>query len=209
MEIESTELGKIVRFSSHPRPFLVMDAYCDNPDCPCKTVTLGFTEVSDRGERVSNPLSFRARVDLETWQEESEHPRRSRQVADWVQEFLAECPVKERAEFKAAYKQQKWVARRLREYLIDPTDVVEGRLVSYADIITEEGALSGGGCGCSYRFFHKEREYLVEDTYCPNPDCRCEEVHVEFWECITREHEGSQRVTLQQCFGGMTNLLSE
>ncbi len=79
-------------------------------------------------------------------------------------------------------------------------------IVSYADIITEEGALSSGGCGCSYRFFHKEREYLVEDTYCPNPNCSCAEVHVKFWECITRAHDGSQRVTLEQCFVGKVTL---
>ena len=41
------ELGDVVRFSSHPRPFLVTETYCSNPDCHCNEVFLNFTEVSD------------------------------------------------------------------------------------------------------------------------------------------------------------------
>jgi len=168
-------------------------------------VTLFFREISERGGQLSNPLSFDVRVNLETWQE-SDPPSRPQEVTDWVQEFLAKCPLNRRDEFRATYEERKWIARRLQEYLIDPTDVMEGKLISYADIIFQEGAVSGGGPGCTYRFLHQGREYLVEDLYCPNPDCHCEEVHVEFWECVSRQREGKQRVTVHQRFLGKVTL---
>ena len=93
------ELGNVVRFSSQPRPFLVRETYCNNPDCSCNEVFLNFTEVSETGRSLKNPLSFSVRVDLETWQE-SEPPQRSPEVARCVQEFLNQCPATRRAEFK-------------------------------------------------------------------------------------------------------------
>ena len=76
------------------------------------------------------------------------------------------------------------MARRMAEYTIDPDDVIEGKLVSFAHIVTEEGAVSEGGCGYTYHFLHQGREYLVEDRYCPNPNCDCQSVQVEFFESV-------------------------
>jgi hypothetical protein len=142
---------------------------------------LTFKEVSESGRPVSKPKSFDVRVDLETWQE-CDPPERSAIVAGWVQEFLDDCPEEQKAEFSAEYERVKRTARRLAEYTIEPADVVEGKLISYSDIISKHGALSHGGRGFTYRFEHHGREYLVEDLYCPNPDCHCEDVHLEFWE---------------------------
>ena len=36
----------------------------------------------------------------------------------------------------------------------------------------------------AYRFAHDGREYLVDDLYCSNPNCGCEEVHLEFYEYL-------------------------
>ena len=44
------ELKNLVRFSSHRRPFLVSDHYCDNPDCGCTDVFLKFTEIGEDGK---------------------------------------------------------------------------------------------------------------------------------------------------------------
>lgn len=182
------ELGSVVRFSSHPRPFLVNDSYCSNPDCACNEVFLQFTEVSDTGRSLKQPLSFSARINLKTWQE-SAPPRRAPEVAAWVQEFLKQCPPSRRAEFKASYEEGRQIARRRAEYMIDADEVREGALVSYANILTEQSALSAGGNAYTFDVRHQGREYLVEDRYCPNPRCDCQAVHLEFFEAVSRDDD--------------------
>ncbi|HUT93114.1 MAG TPA: SEC-C metal-binding domain-containing protein [Thermoguttaceae bacterium] len=177
------ELENLVRFSSHRRPFLVSDDYCDNPDCECTDVFLKFTELGEDGKPLAAPLSFRMRVDLETW-EEQEPPARPPRIAEFAKEFLESFPEERRSELRAHYERHKRVTRRLAEYRIKPEEVEEGTLISYSDVVSETGGISGGGSSCSYRFTHHEREYLVEDLYCSNPDCRCREVHLLFLEYV-------------------------
>lgn len=186
------ELGNVVRFASHPRPFLVEDDYCSNPDCSCNEVFLRFTEVDDRGRSLRNPLCFTAHVDLESWQE-SRPPRRAPEVASWVREFLEQCPSTRRGEFQASYEEARRLARRRAEYTIDANDVLEGALFSYANILTEKSALSAGGTAYTFNIRYQGREYLVEDRYCPNPDCDCQAVHLEFFEALS-EPDGGLRI---------------
>jgi hypothetical protein len=193
------DIGNVVRFSSHPRPFLVKDSYCSNADCTCNEVFLTFKEISDSGEQLPDPLSFAASVHLDTWQEK-DPPSRSPEVAAWVREFLANCPSGRRAEFKASYEEGRRVAKRIAEYTIDPDDVEEGKLVSFADILAEQRALSEGGTGYTYQFLHQGREYLVEDLYCPNPNCDCQTIHLEFFESVSEEDGESPRVSIFQRF---------
>ncbi len=180
------ELGYVVRFSSHSRPFLVKDTYCNNPDCKCNEVFLGFTEVSETERPLTNPLSFGARVNLDTWQETHQSPQRVPEVAAWIHEFLRECPPTRKAEFKASYEEGRRIARRRAEYTLDADEVLDGALVSYANILTETSALSAGGNAYTFDVRYQGREYLVEDRYCPNPRCDCESVHLEFFEAVSQ-----------------------
>jgi hypothetical protein len=195
------ELENVVRFSSHPRPFLVTETYCSNPDCHCNKVFLNFTEVSDSGGSLKNPLSFSARIDLDSWQE-SEPPRRSPEVAAWVREFLSQCPSTRRTEFKASYEEGRRIARRKAEYMIDADEVLEGALVSYTNILTEQSALSAGGNAYTFDVHYQGREYLVEDRYCSNPDCDCQTVHLEFFEAVS-QGDGPPRI-YQRFLGKVT-----
>jgi len=193
------ELKNLVRFSSHRRPFLVSDHYCDNPDCGCTDVFLKFTEIGEDGKPLAAPLSFRMRVDLETW-EEQEPPDRPPRIAEFAKEFIESFPEEKRSEFRACFERHKRVARRLAAYRIKPEDVEEGALISYSDVVSETGGVSRGGSSCSYRFKHNEREYLVEDLYCSNPDCRCREVHLLFLEYIPDRDGTAGGVTIRDRF---------
>jgi hypothetical protein len=195
------ELGDVVWFSSHPRPFLVTETYCSNPDCRCNEVFLNFTEVSDSGGSLKNPLSFSARIALDSWQE-SKPPRRSPEVAAWVREFLSQCPSTRRAEFKASYEEGRRIARRKAEYTMDADEVLEGALVSYNNILTEKRTLSAGGTAYTFDVRDQGREYLVEDRYCPNPDCDCQAVHLEFFEAVS-QGDGPPRI-YQRFLGRVT-----
>ena len=196
------ELDNLVRFSSYPRPFLVNEIYCNNPDCGCNQLSLRFTEVSDSGDSLNNPISFSAQIELESWQE-YEPPQRSPKISAWVREFLNDCPPTRRAQYKASYEAERRLARRKAEYTIGADEVLDGTLVSYVNIVAEnKSALSAGGDAYTFDVRCQGREYLVEDRYCPNPDCDCQSVHLEFFEAVSQSN-GKIRI-YQRFLGKMT-----
>jgi hypothetical protein len=79
-------------------------------------------------------------------------------------------------------------------------------LVSYCDVAFDQGSVTRGGSLCTYRFTCNGREYLVEDSYCPNPDCRCREVHLLFLEWIAEGEGTAERVTIRDRFMGRVSL---
>ncbi len=195
------ETEYVVRFSSYPRPFLVRDSYCDNPDCRCRKVCLNFTEVNDTGRSQKKPLAFSIHVDVDTWQE-GEEPDRPPEITAWVHEFLDQCPPPRRAEYRASYNERKRIARRKAEYRLHPKDVLEGLLVSYVHVLDVERPLSAGGKAYTFDVAYQGREFLVEDRYCPNPHCDCQEVLLEFYEAHSQEN-GRRRID-QRFLGKVT-----
>jgi hypothetical protein len=123
---------------------------------------------------------------VDTW-EESEPPGRSAKVTAWVHEFLDQCPAARRAEFKAKYEEGKRIARRKAEYRLDAEEVREGALVSYVHMLSGKSPLSAGGNAYTFDVRYQGREFLVEDRYCPNPDCDCQAVHLEFFEAVSQQ----------------------
>lgn len=185
------KLGRVVWFSTHLKPFLIRDNYCSNLDCCCNEVHLRFTEVSETGGARITSLTFSIRVNLQTWQE-SEPPQRSPEVADWVREFVKQCPMDLRNQFQASYDEHRRIAKRKAEYRLDVNDVNNGIFVAYADILKEKSALSSGGNSYSYDVDYHGREFVVVDQYCPNPRCNCQSVSLIFFE-ITSQRDGTRR----------------
>lgn len=182
----------VVRFSSHPRPFLVRDSYCNNPDCPCREVFLNFREICDAGSSLQDHFAFLIRVNVDAW-EEVEPPERSAQVTAWAHEFLDQCPAARRAEYQAKYEEERQIARRKAEYLLDAEDVLEGALISYSRILSGKRPLSAGGNAYTFNVRYQGREFLVEDRYCPNPRCDCQAAQLEFFEAVS-QGDGKQHI---------------
>jgi hypothetical protein len=199
------ELENLVRFSSYPRPFAVYQTFCSNPNCRCNAAFLTFKEVTESGQGSKPAMSFSIRVDLRTWRE-VQPPHRPPQVTAWVQEFLERCPVARRAEYKAAYEEQRRVVQRKAQYTIAADEVRSGTLFSYCCLLTDESAISDGGNAYTFQLQYRGHEYLVEDQYCPNPDCDCQSVHVVFYETVTH-HDGA--VHIYQRFSGQVTLAGE
>ena len=70
-------------------------------------------------------------------------------------------------------------------------------LVTYSEVVREHGGMRHGvNDGCQF-FVFEGREFFIEDHYCANPACDCQQVHLEFWE---RYHElyPERRITIAQ-----------
>lgn len=171
-------LQTLVWFSSCANPFVVTPAYCLNLECSCRDVRLRLTEIEPQGKSLPNPLTFEVRVCLENWTE-PEPPERSARVASLVRELLAEYPPTAIQALVDDLKQQRATEQRLGTHRFDLDD--RGALICYSDVVQPNGGLQQGG---QHGFFltHGGQDYLIEDHYCPTPDCDCREVHFEFWK---------------------------
>jgi len=181
--------GILLRFKGRDRPFLMTRSCCDNPDCDCQEVVLEFGEAIDPEEREA-PVTFWVRLNLKTWAESDPHER-SPVAAGLASEFLRDITDDMKADLRRYYDEEKRIAKRFAAFEIPAADVEEGALVSYSDIVSESGSVSSGGRSVGWRFDHRGRDYLVEDMYCPNPKCRCDEAVLRF---IERKEEPERTV---------------
>ena len=101
--------------------------------------------------------------------------------------------------WQAEIAEKQRVARRLRDYRLDPRAVESGKLIAYVDIVSEHGSISSGGRAYAMWFEHGGVEYLVNDLYCPNPDCDCDDVHLAFFR-DKPTLDTDQGATIEECF---------
>ena len=186
------EVGNVVWFPSRRHPFVIQTVPCLDLDCPCSNARLTLTEVRLQGPALAEPLSFELNVCLRHWQEH-EPTERGPEVDRLALEFMATFPEEQIRGLAAQWNCQRAIQRRLAEYTID--DPASGELVCYSDVIHEAGGVTQTGKG-SYFFVHQGRSFLLEDYYCPNPQCDCQRVHVEFWKRGHREPE--HRIAVEQ-----------
>lgn len=185
----------LIRLPEREHPLRLQQHYCDNPACHCNEALLTLTEADADGRALAEPLSVDLRLNLVTWQENSPPPRPD-EANRLVQSFLDELSPALKSEFQTHYREGKEIAQRLADYRLDPKEVETGTLLSYPDVIAEEGGLSSGGTHYTFRFQLQNQDYLVEDLYCANPACRCKEAHLLFFR-YSVDHE-RQRAQIEK-----------
>ena len=181
---------ELVRFSSHSHPFRVETVRCTNLDCECAEVTFHFRELIDDGESAMEGMLFQVRMDGRTW-EEIAPPFRSPQVDRLVQEFLRDYPPGEREAIQKVCQEKSRIARRLQEYRIAPRWIEDGTLVAFGEIIYDRTGGKADGSSFLDSFEYESEKYLVDDLYCPNPECHCQEVHLAFVRCVPSRKGGN------------------
>jgi hypothetical protein len=119
---------------------------------------------------------------------------RSLEVESLAREFLARLPAERIRELAEEFDRVRAIQGRLDSLTLSGS---RDELVTYSDVLDERGGIREGVTEHSFFFVFEGREFLVEDHYCANPECDCQEVHLEFWE---RAHEvhSKRGVTIQQ-----------
>jgi hypothetical protein len=187
------EMGHVVRFASQQHPFLVETAPCLNLDCCCSIMGLTLRELVPPSSEPDDRLTFTLRVCLKNWIEHDPPPR-SLEVESLVREFMARFPPERIGELAQEFEQARVKAGRLCSLTLTGS---ADQLVTYSEVIDEGGGIREGVFQHSFFFVFEGREFLVEDHYCANPQCDCQEVHLEFWE---RDYEFSpeRRLKIRQ-----------
>ena len=168
-----------VRFRGHPRPFLVALSSCNNPDCPCRELTLQLHE-QDATETKQERLVFKIIVDVDTGRGRCVHPQLLPIVRRLGEEFFRDLSEHLLTDLRATFDDLKEHNRKLGLHEIPVEDVRNGALVPYSEVIGSSESVLRGGAICSFQLEDGAGTYYIEDQYCPNPDCDCNEVHLTF-----------------------------
>lgn len=187
------DVGHLVRFSSQPHPYLMDAAPCLDLDCDCSLIELTLTELDPSNPSLRDRLTFTLRVCLQTWTEQDPPPR-SLEVESLAREFLARFPRQRIRELGDAFTQARARKQRLASVTLSSSP---HELVPYSEVMDEGGGIRAGHAEENYFFVFEGREFFVEDHYCANPGCDCQQVHVEFWERIP-QFSPQRKITIEQ-----------
>ncbi|HUS90304.1 MAG TPA: SEC-C metal-binding domain-containing protein [Phycisphaerae bacterium] len=201
-ETGNDEGDVLVWFSSHHRPFVMEESYCTNLDCPCNEAMLDFEEVCEDGARLAEPIRFVLYLDLRTWVER-DAPRRDEQTAAFVAEFLAELSEERKQDFHRNRRHVRKHRERLATFTLPAEDVRGGRLLSFSDALVEDPGDVKEKLREWFDFQHEGETFLVQDFYCTNPQCPCEEVHLAFFRL---PKQAPKALALREHFDAKVNL---
>jgi hypothetical protein len=170
----------MVLFSAVPGRYQILCVQCDNIECACTAVTFKLKEVRPGESRGAKAREIQIRVDVPTWQE-IESPGRSAAEAALVAEFLRDYPVSEREQLMAWYDERERIVRRLQECRVDPAKVENGRLFSFREILQPPNNPYWDCPLGEHEFSAGDADYLVQESFCLNPACDCNEAHLSFY----------------------------
>ena len=171
----------LVKFDSHIHPFLMLERYCDNPECDCNEAFLDFVETHETGSPIVNPIQFSIYLDFRTWQE-NRRPKRSKVTQRLVDDFIDSLTDGMKNRFKDHYERNKGKARNAAKFKMSIDEINSGIMVSYADVFGNTGSVLSGNRGVGFTFEYEGKDYLIEDLYCIAPKCKCEAARLVFLE---------------------------
>ena len=198
----------LAQFDCHLRPF-VLRIDLDNETDPT-IASLLFEEANEAGVILPDPIRFTLKLQPDTWQEIEPDDIRNRQDQTLIQEyFLDQSKAVIRlilGRIKAARYDEDTC---LSAFKMPRQDIRKGMLVSYTEVMNygdDDSPLWFG-----YDLVYGTRRYLVDDRYCPNPQCDCQTVFFDFHQvssettepiCLLLVGFDGQRVEIQKCHQG-------
>lgn len=154
----------------------VSERYCVNPNCNCMEIVLEFDEISDDGE-VLNEL-FMIRLDIHSWKVTEKRIYNKNIKADsLVDEFIENIDTLKGKLLSHYNKAKEYGRKHYLEYI--PEDVIklilDGKMIGYSEVFGNQDTDK-----FSFEFQDTEK-YFIDDQYCSNPKCPCNEAVLAFF----------------------------
>ncbi len=121
-------------------------------------------------------------MDASTWHEHDPRPGRPAAETAMAREFLRDYPRSERLDLKERLEKKQRIAKRFLDYRISPREI--GIMLPWSELASETGSVMKGGDTVSFTFDQEGTQYTIEDLYCPNPPCECQEAQLLFFKCL-------------------------
>jgi len=155
---------------------VVFDLYCINPNCNCVDVALDFVEI-DENKQFKYKL-FSISLNTETWQVNGKTiANKVLNCEELIAEFMGDLnegikgTIRKRIEEANAYGEEnpwEWFGN---------VDFEDGSGFGYSEIFGERDREN-------FSFEYQDKKYFVDDQYCINPDCRCNDVLLTFIDIV-------------------------
>jgi hypothetical protein len=164
---------------------------CQNPTCDCGRVTLKcFTEMPEAGTPA--PIPAYLEMDLERRQIANLGDLKANPAIRALANAVAtECGPEQWNQLRRLYRELKqyWTEHSdLEQVQVSfPPDVLAGAMVSYFDVFPFARRIE---------FIHEQENWLMDDQYCCNPKCPCEEAVLLFFRLLEKSGREPLQSTL-------------
>lgn len=154
----------------------VIDYYCVNPQCDCTDISLHFVEL-DTNNRLKDSLGT-VRLNINNWKLTDikiiDKPIITRQV---IAKFRGELDKETKALFLERFAESKAFGKINLTDPVDDLALENGSCFGYVEVYGKKDIEK-------FNFKYKDKSYFVDDQYCIEPDCKCNEVILTFFEIV-------------------------
>lgn len=180
----------VVKSQFYPSSMVIQESYCTSPSCNCRQVTLKFLKVND----TKNPdkALFCIGLNIDTFElVDKIIYDESVKVEEIIAEFLATIDAVIKDRINENYK----ISKGIQEEKVVKTiskDIKElalgGNCISYNEVFENSKTI----------LIRDEKNNLIyiDDSYCMNPECLCNETFISFVEVNELDNSGEHIFTL-------------
>lgn len=168
---------RVVRFDAHPQTFAMVYLACENPRCPCRDVVVSFLEETNDGQARKSGLEFGFRLNTNNWRI-TELLGRSPRVDVLVREFQDGFSEDVKKDILACYTSFRKAVRSAASFKASAKNIRSGRLFSAVEVFGFDETSTPGALGSPFLTVFEENTYRLDDFYCLNPSCPCQETHL-------------------------------
>jgi len=176
----------IIKLTSYEGEIAVTESMCLNPDCVCMDLFLTFHQMQ-KGD-ITDPL-FKITVDLRSWNvTEKEIYKEDINVEEMTNEFMSNLDNKTKTEMK----DRVLIAKVEEEPIdwLDNMDLYNTPLIGYSEAF---GLKTRSKCIYKYDGL----DYFVEDYYCVNPKCKCNDCVLIFYTRISENEQFFEKFSVR------------
>lgn len=180
----------IVKSEIYPSNMIIEESYCTNPKCDCRNVTLKFLKF-DENNKENKPL-FSIKLNIDTFKivDKAVYDKSVR-VDDIIDEFLTAVEVGIKERFNKNYK----FAKVKDEKILKPINkkmkerISNGKCIAFNEIFDNVETI----------MFRDDKNNLIyiDDQYCMNPKCHCNEIFISFIWVDQLQRKGENICTLR------------
>lgn len=170
----------VVRFKNIDSNVLVSENYCVTPGCSCTDARLTFTELSEDGRLLDD--WFFITLDTYTWKVvERKSLSKNINMNKLIDEFMENIEELKTKIISHFAKAKEYGGKHYLDYvpLYIADMILDGKTVGYSEIFG-----SNDNDKLYFDFGGKEK-YFIEDQYCSNPKCQCNEAVLAFFRLDT------------------------
>lgn len=184
--------GLEVRFDNGIRA-IVVDSYCVNPSCSCTDIFLDIIEI-DENKRRRGRL-FAIRIDILNWTITNKMiGNETANCEQLIDEFMNSLDEGLKIILLSRFSEAKGSDGGEPLQWFDELDTDNEICFGYAEVF-------GGIDADKFMFNYQDTEYLVDDQYCSNPDCKCNEVVLTFIEIIPEKEVQESKFAIRMPLG--------